>query len=101
MVDLEPLMSNSMTMTDIEFVQLPKLTQKNHLYLYRKNSALLRATVRAKVTRQAELDGRELKDVSTYPQRIDKPRSLSEKLEDRGSASADGDGLSDSSQSVS
>lgn len=69
-------MSTPVTMTDIDFVELPELTQKNHLYLYRDNSALLRPAVRARVIRQAELDGRELKDLSTDSQRVVRPRPL-------------------------
>ena len=92
-------MNKPATMTDFEFVQRPELTQKNHLYLYRDNSALLRSAVRARVMRQAELDGRELKDISTYSQRIGKPRSLFLESEDRGSAHADCDELPGSSQS--
>ncbi len=92
-------MSKPVTMTDIEFLQLSELTQKNHLYLYRENSALLRIAVRAKVKTQAELDGRNLKDISTYSPRIEKPRSLFVKSEDRGSSHVDCNGLPSSSQS--
>jgi hypothetical protein len=63
-------------MSDIEFVRLPELTQKHHLYLYRDNSALLRPTVRAKVIRHAQLAGRELKEISTYSQHVVKPSAL-------------------------
>lgn len=86
-------------MTDIEFVQLPELTQKNHLYLYRENSALLRATVRAKVIRQAELDGRKLKDVSTSSQRVVKPGALALQSQAREPSSPGGDGRPDSDKS--
>lgn len=55
-------------MTDIEFVQLPELTNKHHLYIYRENSALLRAAVCAKLMRHAELERRELMDILTLPQ---------------------------------
>jgi hypothetical protein len=65
MADLEPVMIKPGTMTDIEFLRLPQLTQRNHLYLYRTNSALLRPAVRAKVEEQAKLDGRDIKDVTT------------------------------------
>ncbi|MGJ4899135.1 hypothetical protein ACQR2B_29180 [Bradyrhizobium oligotrophicum] len=92
-------MSKPVTMTDIEFVQLPELTQKNHLYLYRDNSALLRAAVRARVIRGAELDGRELKDISTCSQRVVKPRPLVLESQNRGSASAARDRLTGSGQS--
>lgn len=54
------------TITDIEFLKLSKLSQQNHLYLYRTNSALLRADFRAKIVKAAELDGRVLKDVVIY-----------------------------------
>lgn len=93
-------MSKPATMADIEFVQRAELTQKNHLYLYRDNSALLRSAVRARVMRQAELDGRDLKDISTYSQRIGKPRSLFLESKDRGSAQADCDELPGPIQSV-
>ena len=79
-------MSERVPMTDIEFLSLPGLTQQNHLYLYRRNSALLRPAIRAKVTRQAELDGRDLKDVSTYSRRAGKYRSvIAEPEEEEGS----------------
>src|ERR1700688_877001 len=65
MADLEPVMIKPGTMTDIEFLRLPQLTQRNHLYLYRTNSALLRPAARAKVEEQAKLEGRDIKDVTT------------------------------------
>jgi hypothetical protein len=91
--------SKPATITDIEFVQLPELTQKNHLYLYRGNSALLRSAVRAKVIRQAELDGRELKDISTYSQEVEKPRSLKAVSENQESENVGRCGSSGSNQS--
>lgn len=92
-------MSKSATMTDIEFLQLAELTQQNYLYLYRDNSALLRAAVRAKMVTQAELDGRVLKDISRYSPRIRKPGLLFAESEERGSAQADYEGLPASGQS--
>lgn len=82
-------------MTDIEFVQLPELTQRHHLYLYRENSALLRAAVRAKVIRHAELQGRELRDISTCPQRIVRSRPLLPDLQAREPDRPGGDGRPD------
>lgn len=95
-------MSEAVTITDIEFLQLPNLTQKSHLYLYRENSALLRAAVRAKVIRQAKLDGRELKDIATYSERIARPRPLIIGAQDEASERAEsekslGSGPSDAS----
>ena len=96
--NLEPFMSNYLTMTDIEFLQLSELTRQNHLYLYRDNSALFRAAVRAKMIRQAELDGRDLKDVLIYPRRIARPRAQFSNSGNRESTSAGRDGLLASSQ---
>ncbi|MEY9180580.1 hypothetical protein [Bradyrhizobium sp. USDA 313] len=86
-------MSTPLTMTDIEFVRLPELTQRHHLYLYRENSALLRAAVRAKVIRHAELEGRELRDILTCPQRVVRSRPLPPGSQAReGSSRPRGDG---------
>jgi hypothetical protein len=76
MANLEPVMKKPATMTDIDFLEIPQLTQRNHLYLYRAHSALLRPAVRAKVKKQAELDGRDLKDITSVPQELEKPPSL-------------------------
>jgi len=91
-------MSEPMTMTDIEFLKLPELNQQSHLYLYQENSALLRPAVRTKVAGQALVDGRALRDIATYSQRIQKPRSLGAESEAAGSAHADRDGLSGANQ---
>lgn len=84
-------------MTDIEFVQLPELTQRHHLYLYRENSALLRAAVRAKVIRHAELEGRELRDISTCPQRVVRSRPFLPESQAREPNRPSGDGRPDKS----
>lgn len=88
-------MSTPVAMTDIEFVQLPELTQRHHLYLYRENSALVRAAVRAKVIRHAELEGRELRDISTCPQRIVRSRPLLPESQAREPDKPGGDGRPD------
>lgn len=82
-------------MTDIEFVQLPELTQRHYLYLYRDNSALLRPAVRAKVIRHAEFEGRELRDISTCPQRVVKSRPLLPETQAREPDRPGGDGRPD------
>jgi hypothetical protein len=82
-------------MTDIEFLRPSQLTQRNHLYLYRANSALLRPAVRAKVIREAGLNGRDLKDITSYPQELEKPRLLGSKS---GAARPDTDTSSGSDQ---
>lgn len=76
LADLERVVSRPVPMTDIEFLSLPELTQQSHLYLYRENSGLLRKAVRAKVMKQAEIDGRDLKDIATYSRRAVRSGSL-------------------------
>lgn len=56
-------MSEAVTITDVEFLQVPKMDCKNYLYLYRKGSALFRAAVRKKIVGQAEVEGRSLRDI--------------------------------------
>jgi hypothetical protein len=77
-------MNKPAAMTDIEFLRLPQLTQLNHLYLYRANSALLRAAVRAKVEEQAKRDGREMKDVATYSVKVSGTRPPGGDIGDEG-----------------
>lgn len=89
-------MSTPVTMIDIEFVQLPELTQRHHLYLYRNNSAMLRPAVRAKVMRDAEIEGRELMDISTHPQRLMKSRPRLQEPRAGEPAKLGGDGRADS-----
>lgn len=88
-------MSTPLAMTDIEFVQLPELTQRHHLYLYRESSALLRAAVRAKVIRHAELEGRELMDILTLPQPTVKLRPVPPESQGREPGSPGGSGRAD------
>lgn len=64
-------MSDPVAITDIEFLQLSELKQRHHLYLYRNGSALFRAAIRGKVTKHAELEGRALRDVAMYSQKLE------------------------------
>jgi hypothetical protein len=59
-------MSAPSVMTDIDFLALSEITQKDFLYVYRRNSGLLRRKFKARVKDIAAQSGQTLAGISRY-----------------------------------
>lgn len=57
-------MTGAATISDVDFLQLQKLDRTNYLYVYRSGSGLFRKAVRERIVRQAEQEGRRLRDIA-------------------------------------